>query len=182
MDQTVTTEGERCSTVKCYLRPAMDNNSNLEVRTDSMVTRILFDEVNKTKAIGAEYMNTKTNELTKVYANKEVICCLGAIGSPQLLQLSGIGDGEHLKSLGIETVVDNKEIGANLQDHLEFYVQYHCTKPVTLYPVGNWFPYPHKRIAVGIEWFLQGTGLASSNQVRQTKEDRRARDGRASAF
>ncbi|GMI30427.1 hypothetical protein TeGR_g1068 [Tetraparma gracilis] len=164
MDQTVTPKGERCSTAKAYLRPALEANKNLTVRPNSMVNRLVFDENDKTKCIGAEFTDTATGVKEIVYCNKEVICCLGSIGSPQLLQVSGIGDGEHLSGLGIEVRVDNDQIGANLQDHLEFYVQYHCTKPVTLYPVGNWLPYPHKRVMVGLEWFLKGTGLAASNQ------------------
>lgn len=124
MDQTVTPKGERCSTAKAYLRPALETNKNLTVRPNSMVNRLVFDENDKTKCIGAEFTDTATGVKEIVYCNKEVICCLGSIGSPQLLQVSGIGDGEHLSGLGIEVRVDNDQIGANLQDHLEFYVQY----------------------------------------------------------
>jgi choline dehydrogenase len=118
-----------------------------------------------TKAIGVEYLDTKTNETHKVFANKEVICSLGSIGSPQLLMCSGVGPAEHLKEVDVDVVVDSQEVGSNLQDHLEFYMQYHCTKPVSLYPVGNWMPTPWYRIMVGLEWFvLNGGGLAGSNQ------------------
>jgi len=165
MDQTVRSDGVRCSTAKAYLRPAADNNDNLEVMHESMARRIIWDDDDKTKAVGVEYEDEKTGEIRRIMAEKEVICCLGAIGTPQLLQVSGVGDGERLKSVGVSSVViDNPNIGMNLQDHLEFYMQYKCKQDCTLYPYANWMPYPHKKIGVGLEWFASGTGIAASNQ------------------
>lgn len=167
LDQTVTENGERCSTEKAYLSPLLDDSgkpisSQLTLSPNSHVLRILFEG---TKAIGVEYLDSKTNQTHKVFANKEVICSLGSIGSPQLLMCSGVGLAQHLEEVGVEVVLDCAEVGSNLQDHLEFYMQYMCKKPVTLYPVGNWLPTPWYRILVGLEWFLgSGKGLAGSNQ------------------
>mmetsp|Transcript_12704 Transcript_12704/g.19678 ORF Transcript_12704/g.19678 Transcript_12704/m.19678 type:complete len:637 (+) Transcript_12704:262-2172(+) len=168
MDQTVTEHGERCSTERAYLAPLLNNRGDptnpdkLTVTPNSQILRILFDGV---KAIGVEYMEKGSKDVKQAYATKEVICSLGSIGSPQLLMLSGLGPADHLKDHDIDVIVDNDQIGSNLQDHLEFYMQYHCKKPVTLYPVGNWLPSPWYRIMVGLEWFLMGgKGLAGSNQ------------------
>ena len=79
--------------------------------------------------------------------------------------LSGIGPANHLKEVGINPIVDNPDVGSNFQDHLEVYLQYRCKLPVTLYPVGNWsLRHLHRRIGVGLEWFIKGTGIAASNQ------------------
>ena len=155
MDQTVKANGVRNNTSECYLRPALSTRDNLTLETDSLVTKILMND-NNTRAIGVSYTNKITGEEKTLYANKEVISCLGSIGSPQLLNVSGIGKGQDLSDVGIAPIHELDGVGSNLQDHLEFYVQYLCTKPVTLYPVGNWMPYPHKRILVGLEWILQG--------------------------
>ncbi|MFD3595097.1 GMC family oxidoreductase [Nocardia sp. NPDC058640] len=112
--QTMVTqrEGRRWSTADGYLRPAM-KRSNLTVLAESLATRVLFEG---TKAVGVEYR--KGEQTQTVTANREVILCGGAINSPQLLQLSGIGDQEDLRALGIELVAHSPEVGANLQDHL----------------------------------------------------------------
>ena len=165
MDQTVSPNGVRCSTAKSYLRPALASNSNLTCKPNSLVLRILWDEGDRTKAVGVEYEDLKTGEVKTVRAEKEVICCLGAIGSPQLLQVSGVGDGSRLHDAGVEEVViDNPNVGQNLQDHLEVYMQYTCKLDCTLYPYANWLPYPHKKVGVGLEWFATGKGIAASNQ------------------
>ena len=164
MDQTTRPDGVRCSTAKAYLRPALEANANLEVLHETMATRILWDADDKTKAVGVECVGP-SGSVTRVMAEKEVILCLGAIGSPQILQVSGVGDADRLRDVGVENiVVNNKEIGRNLQDHLEFYMQYRCKEDCTLYPYANWTPYPHKKIGVGLEWFLRGKGIAASNQ------------------
>ncbi|MFD6392072.1 GMC family oxidoreductase [Nocardia sp. NPDC060259] len=112
--QTMVTQrdGRRWSTADAYLRPAM-KRANLTVRAESLATRVLFDG---TKATGVEYLHD--GQTHTVTANREVILCGGAVNSPQLLQLSGIGDEEELKGHGIEVVAHSPEVGANLQDHL----------------------------------------------------------------
>jgi choline dehydrogenase len=89
---------------------------------------------------------------------KEVILCGGAFNSPQLLQVSGIGDSEHLKKVGVEPVHHLPGVGANLQDHLEVYVQHSCTKPVSLNPMLKM----HYRPFIGLQWlFRRGAGASN---------------------
>jgi choline dehydrogenase len=112
--QTMVTQrdGRRWSTADGYLRPAM-KRANLTVLAESLATRVLFEG---TKAVGVEYRNGEQTHT--VTANREVILCGGAVNSPQLLQLSGIGDQDELKEHGIELIAHSPEVGANLQDHL----------------------------------------------------------------
>jgi choline dehydrogenase len=95
----------------------------------------------------------------QLHASREVILSSGAINSPQLLQLSGLGDPVHLQSLGIPVVAPLKGVGQNLQDHLETYVQYACKQPITLYSATN----PLVMMKIGIEWLLSRSGLGATN-------------------
>jgi choline dehydrogenase len=118
-----------------------------------MVLRILFDG---NTAVGVEYK--KGRKTYKVYG-KEIICCGGAINTPQLLQVSGIGNAEHLKSLGIPVVKDLPGVGENLQDHLEVYVQWACKKPVSLFSALN----PWRAPKIGFDWLFRKKGVGASN-------------------
>lgn len=142
----------RWSSARAYLHP-IKNRSNLTVQCRAMATRILFEGK---KAIGVEY--SRGGKTYRVYG-KEIISCGGAINSPQLLQLSGIGNGEHLQGLGIEVVHDLPGVGENLQDHLELYVQYACTKPVSMYPALKWYNQPK----IGFDWLFRRKGAAATN-------------------
>ncbi|MDX2308357.1 MAG: choline dehydrogenase [Hyphomicrobium sp.] len=153
MDMTVY-KGRRWSAAQAYLRPAQRRDTNLEVRARALVTRILFEG---RRAVGVEFR--KGGVLETVRASREVILSGGAINSPQTLQLSGIGNGNHLKSLGIPVVQHLPGVGENLQDHIEAYVQYECTKPITLYSATK----PLGKLKVGIEWLLTGGGLGGTN-------------------
>ncbi len=95
-----------------------------------------------------------------IQAEKEIILCGGAINSPQLLMLSGVGDADHLKKLDIPLIQHLPGVGKNLQDHLDLYIQYNCKKPITLHHA-TW-KYPHKMVAIGLEWFLKKTGMGAS--------------------
>ncbi|MFC4372673.1 GMC family oxidoreductase [Nocardia halotolerans] len=112
--QTMVTQrdGRRWSTADAYLHPAM-KRANLTVQAEALATRVLFDG---TRATGVEYR--QGGQTHTVHAAREVILCGGAVNSPQLLQLSGIGDREALKEHGIEVTAHSPEVGANLQDHL----------------------------------------------------------------
>lgn len=145
-------QGSRWNAARAYVHP-VTNRPNLEVRCGCMVNRILFEG---NKAVGVEY--SKGSKLIKVYGG-EIICCGGAINSPQLLQLSGLGNAEHLKSLGINVVADLPGVGENLQDHLELYVQYQATKPVSLYSSLKWW----KKGIAGAQWLWQGKGIGATN-------------------
>ncbi|MGE8480395.1 MAG: GMC oxidoreductase, partial [Pseudomonas shirazensis] len=119
--------------------------------------RILFDGK---RAVGVTYLVGDSEERVEARARKEVIVSSGAIASPQLLQRSGVGPRALLESLDIPVVHDLPGVGENLQDHLELYLQYACTQPVSLYPSLLWWNQP----AIGAEWLFNGTGIGASNQ------------------
>lgn len=143
MDMTIK-QGKRWSAAQAYLRPVLDR-SNLTTETGAMTHRILFDG---DKAVGVEYV--QDGKTLRVAARKEVIVSSGAINSPQLLMLSGIGPAADLEKRGIEVKADRPGVGQNLQDHLELYVQHECKEPITLY---KYTTQPGKTIA-GVKWFL----------------------------
>lgn len=151
-DRTVW-NGERCSAAKAYLHPALKRD-NLEIMSGYKAHRVLFEN---DKATGIEF--SKKGRIERIYANREVILCGGAINSPQLLQLSGVGPADHLKKFDIPVVADRPGIGENLQDHLEVYVQYESKKPISLYPSLQ----PYGRLKVGLEWIFSRTGPGSTN-------------------
>jgi choline dehydrogenase len=146
-------DGRRCSAANAYLRPAL-RRPNLSVRTQALVTRILFEG---RKAVGVEYR--RGNALHSTAAHREVIVSTGSINSPKLLKLSGIGPGAELSDVGVPVVHDLPGVGENLQDHLEFYFQVACTQPVTLYSSMGLFP----RTLIGLRWLLFKDGLGATN-------------------
>ena len=152
MDMTVR-NGERCSSAKAHLYDAV-RRPNLQVVQHALATRILFDG---TRAVGLEYERGGT--LHTVRAGREVILSGGPINSVQLLKLSGIGPAQELAGHGIPVLADRAGVGANLQDHLEFYFQMACTQPITLFGHANLLG----KARVGLEWLLRRTGLGASN-------------------
>lgn len=152
MDMTVH-KGRRWSTAVAYLRPAMQR-PNLRVETRALVTRVRFEG---SRAVGVEM--AKGRNLHQLRARREVILCGGAINSPQLLQLSGIGNPDELRALGIDVIAPLKGVGENLQDHVETYVQYASKEPITLYSAMN----PLAKLKIGVEWLLFGRGLGATN-------------------
>lgn len=152
MDRT-TYKGRRWSAARAYLRPAQ-KRSNLQVLSGAFVNRILFQG---RQAIGVEY--TRRGRTETVRASREVILSGGSINSPQVLQLSGIGNGDHLKKLGIPVIQNLPGVGENLQDHIEAYVQYASKQPVTLYSANN----PLSKLRIGIQWVFTGKGLGGTN-------------------
>ena len=115
----------RWSTASAYLRDAM-KRPNLTVLSKTMTDRVIF---NGTTAQGIEVSDLGNPLQKETFYGEEVILSGGAINSPQLLQLSGIGNADELKGLGVEPVVDLKGVGENLQDHLELYVQQESKLP-----------------------------------------------------
>ncbi|WP_179997968.1 choline dehydrogenase [Acinetobacter sp. YH12239] len=157
MDRTVTPQGRRSSTARGYLDMAK-GRQNLTIITHATTNRILFE---KKQAIGVEYiLGQDATNLHKVYAEREVLLCAGAIASPQILQRSGVGAKSLLESLDVKVVQDLPGVGENLQDHLEMYLQYQCKKPVSLYPALKWYNQPK----IGAEWLFWGKGIGASNQ------------------
>lgn len=150
-DQTIY-KSRRMSASQAYVEP-IKHRKNLNVTTQAMVLRVLFDGK---KAIGVEYK--KGGKVEKVYG-KEIISCGGAINSPQLLQVSGVGNADHIKSLGIPVVHDLPGVGENLQDHLEVYVQWACKKPVSMYPALS----PWRAPKIGFDWLFRKKGIGATN-------------------
>jgi choline dehydrogenase len=144
--------GRRLSAARAYLHPVM-NRKNLTVQCRALVTKLVIE--NK-KVTGVNFELPFGRKRT-AHA-KEVILCGGAFNSPQLLQVSGIGDSEHLKKVGVEPVHHLPGVGANLQDHLEVYVQHSCTKPVSLNPMLKIY----RRPIIGLQWLFR-RGAGSSN-------------------
>ncbi len=145
--------GRRRSAARAYLHPVL-KRPNLTVQTRALVTRILFEG---TRAVGVEYARA-ARAPQRAYA-ENVILCGGAINSPQILQLSGVGHAEHLKALGIEVVQHLPGVGENLQDHLEVYVQYACTQPVSVAPaLEKW-----RRPFIGAQWLFLRSGWGATN-------------------
>ena len=145
--------GRRLSAARAYLHPVMDR-ANLTVETFALTTRVIFDG---SRAVGAEY--ALPGRRTREARGAEVILCGGAINSPQLLQLSGIGAASELRALGIDVISDLPGVGENLQDHLEVYVQHSSTQPVSMAPYFEM----KNRPKVGLEWLLRKSGPGASN-------------------
>jgi choline dehydrogenase len=146
-------DGRRASTSNAYLRPAM-SRPNLTVVTHALVHKVLLE--NKT-AVGVRFAHK--NQTHEIKVNKEVILSAGSIGSPHLLQLSGIGSKEVLDKAGIECLHELNGVGENLQDHLEFYFQFKCTQPITLNgELDLW-----SKLKIGVRWILNKDGLGSTN-------------------
>jgi choline dehydrogenase len=144
--------GRRLSAARAYLHPVMDRK-NLTVRTLALTTRIRFDGA---RAVGVEYTRGRRHHVVEA---GEVILCGGAINSPQLLQLSGVGNAEELKALGIDVVADVPGVGEHLQDHLEVYIQYASKLPVSIAPGLRW----RNRPRIGAEWLFLRKGLGATN-------------------
>ena len=145
--------GVRASTSHAYLKTAK-NRSNLTILKRALVTAIQFE--GKT-ATGIQYI--KRGKIRQARASREVVLCAGAIGSPHLLQVSGVGPTEVLESAGIETVHHLPGVGENLQDHLEFNFQYSCKLPISLNSkLGLW-----QKALIGAQWLLFKTGLGRTN-------------------
>ena len=146
-------KGRRLSAARAYLHPVM-SRPNLEVKTRAFVTKIVFEG---NRAVGVEYAHG--SGATQLVRAGEVILCGGAINTPQLLQLSGIGDADDLRALGIDVVHDLPGVGQHLQDHLEVYIQYACKQPVSIAPgMKMW-----RRPFIGAQWLLFRSGLGATN-------------------
>ncbi len=146
-------QGRRLSAARAYLHPVL-HRPNLKIMTRVLVTRILFEGK---RAVGVE-ISQGQGRVQKLYAG-EVICCGGAINSPQLLQLSGVGNADELAALGIAVVQNLPGVGENLQDHLEVYIQHICTQPVSMYPALQWYNKPW----IGAQWLFLRSGPAATN-------------------
>lgn len=145
--------GVRCSTATAYLRPAL-SRPNLRVVTGALVEAIVCQG---RRAEGVRFERDGTRHT--VHARREVILSAGSVGSPAILQRSGIGPGAVLAAAGVPVVHDLPGVGANLQDHLEVYFQYRCTQPITLNARLN----PLSKLVIGARWLLRHDGLGATN-------------------
>jgi choline dehydrogenase len=152
MEMTVW-KGRRWSAANAYLRPAL-KRSNVMLRTGAHAERILFEG---RQAVGV--VVRRWGRIETVRARKEIILTASAINSPKLLMLSGIGPAEHLREHGIAVVANRPGVGANLQDHLEVYIQQTCSQPITL----NAHLGLLARGRIGLQWLLWQTGLGATN-------------------
>ena len=145
--------GVRWSTANAYLKPVL-GRPNLELVTKALTRRVVFEGK---RAVGVEY--ERGGQRIVARAAREVVLAAGAIGSPALLQLSGVGPAAVLHEASVEVVHDLAGVGENLQDHLEVYIQYRCTRPITLQ--GQLDPF-HKAL-IGARWILFKSGLGTTN-------------------
>ncbi len=146
--------GRRLSAARAYLHPVL-KRPNLVVETGAFVTRVLFTG---TRAVGVEYRTGKGR--VEQVRGREVVLAGGSINSPQLLQLSGVGNAAELAALGVDVVHDLPGVGEHLQDHLEVYIQYACKQPVSMQPSATqkW-----RRPFIGAEWLFLRRGPGATN-------------------
>ncbi len=143
--------GRRLSAARAYLHPVLDR-PNLTLVTLAQADRIVFEG---NRAVGVEVRRGRRRRIVR---GAEIISCGGAFNSPQLLQLSGVGDPDHLAGLGIDVVSALPGVGENLQDHLEVYIQYKCKEPVSMQPyLAKW-----RMPIIGLQW-LARRGPAATN-------------------
>lgn len=145
--------GERASTAKAYLKPASDRQ-NLTIFKNTLTHRVLF---NGQKAVGIEV--SSKGKTRRIDATREVILSAGAIGSPQILQLSGVGPEAVLKNAGVKPHHIRAGVGENLTDHLEVFFQYECLQPITLNGKLGLF----NKALIGLRWLLFRNGLGATN-------------------
>ena len=146
--------GRRLSAARAYLHPVMSERKNLTVRTRAFVTKVLFD---RGRAVGVEVAKGQGRE--RIPAG-EVILAGGAINTPQLLLLSGVGPAGDLAGLGIPVVADRPGVGRHLQDHLEVYIQFKSLQPVSMQPSATqkW-----RRPFIGAQWLFLRSGPGATN-------------------
>jgi choline dehydrogenase len=144
--------GRRLSAARAYLHPVM-GRPNLEVQCRTSVSKVIFDGQ---RAVGVEILQ---RGVTRQIHAGEVILCGGAFNSPQLLQLSGIGNADELRELGVDVVQNLPGVGENLQDHLEVYIQHTCTQPVSVAPALKW----RNRPMIGAQWLFLRKGPGATN-------------------
>ena len=158
--QQTSFKGFRRSSYRSFLNKKIRNRKNLTIITNTQVSKVLFK--NK-KAIGVQCIESNANKDQNIYANSEVIISAGSISSPQILQLSGIGDEQHLKRLGINVIHNNPAVGKNLQDHLQVRMVFKTNTRTLNDELNTWW----KKALIGLQYMLFRTGplTLSASQV-----------------
>jgi len=154
--QTTTGKRRRWSSAKAYLAPARQRQ-NLTVRTGSQATKVIIEN---NRATGVEYQSPRGREIA--HARREIVVSGGAYGSPQLLQLSGLGPAEHLRDMGIEVVRDMPAVGGNLHDHFGIYLMWRCSRPITMNDLENSWA---RKIVAGMQYAFFRSGPMASNGI-----------------
>ena len=149
-------EGERWSASFAFLRPIVDERENLTVLSTALASRVVF---RGGKTHGVEVLAKKGAEPETIVAEREVILCAGAVQSPQILQLSGIGPADAIREAGVTSVVDSPNVGANLQDHLDVTVIHEMTQKASAYSKQAGL----KKLAVGIKYLMSKSGPGADN-------------------
>ncbi len=143
----------RCSAATAFLKPAL-RRSNLKLQTGAYVEKL---EIHGHRVEGVTFQLGGAQQTVR--AKQEVVLCGGAINSPQLLMLSGIGPADHLRDCGIQVIADVLGVGQNLRDHAKIKLQFACRKQLAFHRIGN----PLVKAAAGVQWALTGQGIATSN-------------------
>jgi len=146
--------GKRWSSARAYLDP-IKHKDNITILTETSVVSV---EINNKKATGV-CTKDKHGDKRTYQANKEIILSAGAVCTPHIMMLSGLGPKKHLQDNHINVVADMPGVGQNLNDHPDFVLKYKCTKPVSLWPKTKLLP----RILAGIRWFITHTGMCATN-------------------
>lgn len=154
--QTTTFNRRRWSTARAYLEPAK-SRANLHIRTGAQATRVLIEN---DRAVGVEYQGPNGREVVR--CRREVVVSGGAFGSPQLLQLSGLGPAEHLREMGITVVRDMPAVGSNLHDHFNTNLNWRVSKAITLNDLERSWP---RKISAALRYALFRTGPMASNGI-----------------
>jgi choline dehydrogenase len=149
-------DGQRWSAARGYLHPVLDR-PNLTCLTGARTTRIIIENG---RATGVEIHDEKTKATRIVHADAEVLLCAGAVQSPHILQLSGIGDPQELAAHGVPLVHALKGVGANLQDHLDVTLSWVCPQPITAYSMRKGLI---RTLGVGLNYMLFGKGAGRQN-------------------
>lgn len=149
-------DGERSSASAAYLRPVLGVRRNLLVKSHAHVQRIVIKEG---RAVGVVYAHSRGRPHHTVFANCEVIIAAGALQTPQILQLSGIGDPEVLQAFGVPVLCARPQVGRNLQDHLDVTVVHECLEPITVHTATKGL----RKYAVGLDFMLRRQGPGRHN-------------------
>jgi choline dehydrogenase len=149
-------DGQRWSAAKAYLYPVL-NRPNLTCLTGARTTKILIENG---RAVGVEVVEGKKPKRA-IYADAEVLLAAGAVQSPHILQLSGVGDPDELTKHGIPVVHALKGVGANLQDHLDVCLSWECPLPITVYSLRKGI----KQLGIGLNYLLFGKGMGRQNML-----------------
>ena len=146
-------DGVRWSAANAYLKPAVKKGNVQVIR--AFARRVVIENG---RAVGVEV--ERGGQIEVIRAAREVVVAASSINTPKILMLSGVGDAAHLRAHGVEVVADRPGVGANLQDHLELYLQFASKKPVTLYKYWNLWG----KAVIGAQWLFTKKGLGASNQ------------------